>query len=313
VAVDLARCVVRVTTRAMSCAANVTVVADDERHADDLARHAVALITELEGRWSRFLPASELSTINAAAGTPVHVSADTVELVTRLIEAWHLTAGAFDPTLLGTLVELGYAASRDDATRHTSLHPTVAGRGEPAAVLIDAAAGVVQVPRGTALDPGGLGKGLAADLVTAELIAAGASGALVEVGGDLRARGTSPVDSGWTIDVDTGGAGSVRVALADGAVATSTSRLRRWESGGEVRHHLLDPATLRPSAGDAVSCTVVAGTGAWAEAFTKLAFAHDPADAIARLERLGLAASITIDHGGAIGRLTTAAWNQFER
>ena len=38
----------------------------------------------------------------------------------------------------------------------------------------------------------GLGKGLAADIVCEELVAAGAAGALVEVGGDLRAAGETP-------------------------------------------------------------------------------------------------------------------------
>jgi FAD:protein FMN transferase len=304
---------VRVTTRAMSCRATVVVTGDGGVPAQRLADLAIARVTELEQRWSRFLPTSELSALNGAGGAPLTVSADTVELVTRLVQAWHLTDGAFDPTLLGALVELGYAASRDDETIRTSLHSSVARRGRPEAVLIDADAGVVQLPAGTALDPGGLGKGLAADIVTTELLAAGATGALVEIGGDLRAAGTSPGGDGWLIDVDTATDDQVHVRIIDGAVATSTSRLRTWIAHGESRHHLLDPATLRPSAGAAVSCTVVAGSGAWAEAFTKVAFAHAPAEAIERLERLGLAASITVADGDRTHRLTTSPWQPFQQ
>jgi thiamine biosynthesis lipoprotein len=298
----------------MSCRATVVVTdADGGASPQHLADLTIARLAELEQRWSRFLPTSELTALNDACGAPLAVSADTVELVNRLVQAWHLTDGAFDPTLLGTLVELGYAASRDDATLRTSLHPSVIRRGRPEDVLVDATAGVVQLPAGTVLDPGGLGKGLAADIVVAELLAAGATGALVEIGGDLRAAGESPDGGGWLIDVDTATDARVHLRIADGAVATSTSRLRTWSADGETRHHLIDPATLRPSARTAVSCTVVAGSGAWAEAFTKVAFAHDPADAIERLERLGLAASVTVAGGASTGRLTTSSWQLFQQ
>ncbi len=58
------------------------------------------LIAELERRWTRFDPASELSGLNGAAGAgPVPLSAPTYELVAAAIEAWRFTAGYFDPTV----------------------------------------------------------------------------------------------------------------------------------------------------------------------------------------------------------------------
>ena len=55
---------------------------------------------------------------------------------------------------------------------------------------------------------------------------------------------------------------------------------------------------------------MIAGTAAWAEAFTKVAFAHPAGAAIDVLERHGLAASITTTHGT---RLETPAWREFAR
>ena len=299
----------------MSCDATVAVTGTvGPASADELADRAVARLHQLEGRWSRFRSTSELSTLNAAGGAPAVVSSDTLELVMRLVQAWHLTDGDFDPTLLGALVELGYAASRDDATLRTSLAPSTGLRGRPEGVLIDTDAHVVQLPAGTVLDPGGLGKGLAADIVTGELLAQGATGALVEIGGDLRVRGEAPGCDAWIIAVDTAIAGDPCVVrLVDGAVATSTTRLRTWDSDGEARHHLIDPTTLHPSRSATVSCTVVAGSGAWAEAFTKVAFARDPADALAAYESRGLAASVTALTDGAPSRSVTSAWESFQR
>jgi thiamine biosynthesis lipoprotein len=295
----------------MSCEASVVVTGADSS-SDALARWGIARLHELEQRWSRFLPTSEISGLNGAEGAARIATADTVRLVQALVRAWHATAGGFDPTLLGTLVELGYACSRDDATLRTSLAAEVAPQGNPAGILVDAATGWIQLPRGTALDPGGLGKGLAADIVVEQLIRDGASGALVEIGGDLRVAGTPPIGDAWTIAIApaTDDRQPRSVQLAEGGVATSTSRLRTWTHQGQRRHHLVDPRTLRPADTGAVSCTVVAGSAAWAEAFTKVAFAEHVDTAIEHFESRGLAASITT---GDDRQLNSHAWTEFCR
>ena len=84
---------------AMGSDAHVIVVADADPAG--LLDRAQRRIEQLEQRWSRFLPDSEVSRLSRNAGAPVLVSADTVLLVRRSIEAWHLTGGSFDPTVLG--------------------------------------------------------------------------------------------------------------------------------------------------------------------------------------------------------------------
>src|SRR4029077_6961859 len=98
--------------------------------------------------------------------------------------------------------------------------------------------------------------------VVAELLEAGARGACVDLGGDLRAAGDSPNDDGgWTVALEDpwGGDDLARVGLSDGAVATSSVLRRRWTSGGQARHHLIDPRTGRPAETSLVQVTVVAG------------------------------------------------------
>ena len=292
--------------RAMSCNARAMIVGADGL--DDLV---TSRVSELERRWSRFLADSEVSGLNRAGGGPRHCSADTITLVETMVQGWHATDGAFDPTLLGSLVELGYAASRDDATVRTSLAPGVLRQGRPAAIGVDRATNVVQLPAGTTVDPGGVGKGLAADLVVAELLAAGAEGALVEIGGDLRVAGRGPVDGGWTISVQPYPEAPIDiVGIGDGGVATSTSRLRTWGSPTARHHHLIDPRTLDSAAGEVVACTVIAGTAAWAEMFTKVAFTETTDDTLAVYERRGLAAKLTLSDGSTV---QTDAWEAFLR
>jgi thiamine biosynthesis lipoprotein len=258
-----------------------------------------ARVAELEARWSRFRPDSELCRLNAAAGRPVVVSRDTFLAVERAVAAWHSTGGRFDPTVLPALVALGY----DDDL------PVVQARGDRApgpvhpapgcaGIALDAIVGAVTLPVGTAIDLGGIGKGLAADLVVEELVAGGAAGACVNVGGDLRVQGDAPEGGGWTVAVD--GAPEIRLGLAGGGIATSSAARRCWTAGGTGRHHLVDPATggSAPSRWRAV--TVVAGTAAAAEVLTKAAWIAGPDAGPAVVSAAGATGLILIDTGPPI-------------
>jgi thiamine biosynthesis lipoprotein len=153
-------------------------------------------LAELEARWSRFLPDSELSTLNRAAGRAVAVSSETLTLVALAVLGWRATAGRFDPTVLDALEAAGYDRSFDQlpAGRHDADGARPAPGPAPglAGIRIDAEAGTLTLPPGTRLDLGGIAKGYAADLLCAQLRAAGAAGACVNVGGDLRVSGTAP-------------------------------------------------------------------------------------------------------------------------
>ena len=256
----------RRSLRAMGSQATMIVVGAD---AEALADRAVARIEELEDRWSRFRAGSEINRLTAGAGGFVEVSAETRLLVECAVEGWRLTGGAFNPTVRGALVEAGYDRSFD-----------AIGRPGPAADLFggsivectDIVVGetAVRLPAGTGFDAGGIGKGLAADLVTDELLDAGAAGVCVNLGGDLRAEGTAP-NGAWRIALEHPQHAEqiARLDLTRGAVATSTTARRRWVHDGAAAHHLLDPANGAPAETDLVQATVVAGRCWVAEVLAK--------------------------------------------
>ena len=62
-----------------------------------LADRAVARLEELEARWSRFRPDSEISRLNERPGVPVVVSPDTYQLIERALDGWRLTGGPVRP------------------------------------------------------------------------------------------------------------------------------------------------------------------------------------------------------------------------
>jgi thiamine biosynthesis lipoprotein len=235
---------------------------------DRLINHAMRRIDELEQRWSRFIATSEVSQLNRYAGLPVAVSPDTVTLVEHAMVAWRLSGGAFDPTVLGAVIRAGYDRSYERLGARPAAGHSPLGLGADSIAVTEE---TVTLPAGTGFDPGGIGKGLAADLVCTEIMAAGAGGICVNLGGDVRVAGASPEGGAWTVAVEhpeVAGALAL-VGLADGAVATSTTLRRHWLVDGERRHHLIDPQTGLPSDTDLTTTTVVAGQAWTAEVLAK--------------------------------------------
>ena len=196
------------------------------------------------------------------------------------VEAWRLTGGGFDPMQLHAVTAAGYDRSFEELTADgdvrpdSSPPPVTSGRFDlslPGCTDIEFGDGTITIPAGVGFDPGGIGKGLAADLVAFELMEAGAAGVCVNMGGDVRVIGRSPTGSGWTVAIEHPQQSSpiALVGLAEGAVATSSVLRRLWTVGGERRHHLIDPATGQPSTSDVALATVVASHAWLAEVLAK--------------------------------------------
>jgi len=278
--------------RAMGSDAEVIVVGDPT-----LIDRAVARVDELEARWSRFLDGSEVSRLNRLAGDRVAVSPDTVLLVRRAVEAWRLSGGSVDPTVLGDVLRAGYHRPFDQLRTATPRPVSLLVRGVDAIEVDDRG---VRLPAGVGFDPGGIGKGLAADLVLDDLLGAGAEGACVNLGGDLRVAGRPPDTHAWTVAVEHPARPEplAHLGLHEGAVATSTTLLRRWDDeSGEHRHHLIDPATGQPSSSDLELVTVVAGAAWRAEILAKAVLLRGSAHPFDILGGTGAEALAVADDG----------------
>ena len=283
--------------RAMGSDVHVVVVGD--RGLLDVARRRV---DDLERRWSRFLSDSEISRLNRGRGAPLRVSRETIELVRRAVDGWQRTGGRFDPTVLGDLVRAGYDRPFEAVVVSPGAGVSVLRR-DCGGIRLDAGASTVQLPAHAGFDPGGIGKGLAADLVAGELLAAGADGACVNIGGDVRVEGSSDdarLDGRWIVAVDhpSRPAPAAVVALTAGAVATSTTAKRAWVVDGEWRHHLVDPGTGRSLRSPVVAVTAVAREAADAEVATKAAFLAPPGAELAVLDDLGCGGLVVDADGG---------------
>jgi thiamine biosynthesis lipoprotein ApbE len=222
----------------------------------DVARRTVEdVLDRVDRAYSRFRDDSEIVALNALAGSSVAVSSLLADAIAAGLRAAEATGGAVDPTVGRAMRAIGYDADFDSVRNPSG---PIELRLEPIpgwqSVLFSAARREVRVRRGVELDLGSTGKGLASDLAAAAALAAIRSGGdpnrggvLVSLGGDI-AVGGNPPDGGWRIliaedsETPSDAAGEV-VAIESGAIATSSTTVRRWRRGNLTLHHLIDPRT----------------------------------------------------------------------
>ncbi|CAN5184004.1 FAD:protein FMN transferase [soil metagenome] len=289
----------------MGGTATIVLVGASERLLESTTR----LVLRCEELWSRFIPTSDVSALNWSEGAAVVVDALTARLLAAMRDGMQLTGGDYDPTLLPLLLQTGYTTSAVDPTRVTTLPDSALAPGRLSDAVIDGM--TVTLPCGTTVDPGGIGKGLAADLACEFAIAGGAWGVMVELGGDIVVAGSAPEGDSWRLGVENPfdtSRYSAYVRLGRGALVTSSQRKRRFDTAGQRRHHLLDPRAGGSARTAVQTVSVIATTGARAEALTKPGFLRDTADYLAWLPEMG-AAGLVIDESGLA--LASGNWERY--
>jgi thiamine biosynthesis lipoprotein len=263
-------------------------------------------LRSLHDRLTRFDPASELSQLNAAPETVVFASRLMRRLARAVVDAAQCSGGLVDATLVDELERAGYAASRagqDGLTATEVLHG-----GQPARparpreddawrrIVVDDAARTITRPPWLRIDSGGLGKGLAADLVADAL--SGHPVFAVDCSGDVRIGGRARVARRVLVEHPAGGDRIHAFEVVDGAVATSGVTRRSWrDAAGAVQHHILDPRTGRPAWTGVVQATALAPTALDAEILAKTALLAGPERG---LELLGRHGGVLVLDGGDV-------------
>jgi FAD:protein FMN transferase len=228
---------------------------------------AEALLRRMHVALTRFDPRSELCLLNADPRPTVPASVLVRRLAAAVPYAGALSGGLVDATVEPALIPERMVP--DGEPRPATPDP----QRRWAHVSVDADA--VSRPPGVALDSGGLGKGLAADLVADRL--RGLPSYAIECMGDVRAGGAARplrIASPWDDGV------LAELTLTDGAAATSGVTRRGW--------HLIDPATGRPARTGIVQATALAPTALEAEVRAKAALLAGPAAARGHLPHGGL-------------------------
>jgi FAD:protein FMN transferase len=273
----------------------------DEGAARRAASRAREALLDAHAALSRFDPESELSRLNRDPRAEVPASPLLRRVVAAGLTAGLRSGGLVDATLVDEIEAAGYAESRDFGPRANLGRqplPRAAGPSPRAGwceFAVDERAGTVTRPPDLRLDPGGIAKGLLADLV-GEPLAAFATFA-VDCCGDLRVGGSEGRPRKILVDDPAGGEPLRELRISDGAVATSGITRRAWAAAdGRPAHQILDPATGEPAFTGVVQATALAPTGLLAETLAKSALLAGPDGAE---EHLPFGGVVVLDGGEA--------------
>lgn len=302
------------TFRSMASDVELRVV-DPAAEAEGALERAATAIRTVATHLTRFEPTSALSQANARPSSWHLVPPELADAVQEAERAHRVTGGLFDPRVLDTLLAWGYDRTFDEVAAASQAATALPGWSGRTGRELPSTGPVARAPwrptvlpgtgrraihlGGTAIDLGGIGKGLAVRRAALELAGAGAS-VLVDAGGDEWLGGPGPDGDGWKVGVEDphGGDEPVLVlSVTDRGCATSSVRRRHWVADGAPVHHLVDPRTGRPGGPGLASVTVLHVDPAWAEVWSKTLFLAGVVEVEAQAHVRDLAAAWVTDSG----------------
>lgn len=259
---------------AMDTAMAITVHAHDRAEADEAVSRCTRIVRELDEELSPAAEGSWIACLNAGGG-PLDAPDNAGRLVEEALEAAEATDGAFDPTVYPVTSAWGFTSGDYRTPSAAEIEAALARVGFHA-VHVDAATGAISLDEGAQLDVGGIAKGYAADRIVDELRGRSVSGALVDLGGNVTVLGSKPDGTPWAVGIadpldPEALAGTLHISEA--TVSTSGDYQRFFTDGeGIRRHHLIDPETGYPVESGLSSVSVVAQSGARADALSTALF-----------------------------------------
>lgn len=232
-----------------------------------------ALLEAIDDKMSTYRAQSELSRFNRHQGTDwFEVSSETAFVIEQALAVSRASGGAFDVTVQPLVALWGFDSQKrrpdippEGEIRSTRTHvgfEKIAVRMTPPAIRKDDPA--VQI------DLSGIAKGYAVDRLAELLYRAGIEAYLVEIGGELSARGKKPDGSPWKVAIErpltSGRSVQGIVKLENAAIATSGDYRNYFETDSRRHSHILDPRDGRSASSTLASVTIIAEDAIYADA-----------------------------------------------
>lgn len=283
--------------RAMGCQVSVQLEAD--KQGADILRMLPQRFANIEATLTRFDSHSELMRFNAHAGEWVAVSDLLFANIQSAKHAARLTDGLYNPLILSALVANGYDRSFEQInTSDTSATNPVSQWCD---IALNRKTQEVRIPAESAIDLGGVAKGWTATYIADELAEIGAC--LVNIGGDMVARGRPSGFTGWLVEIDDPFTdyAFTTIYLSDSSISTSGIDYRRWSTtDSKERHHIIDPRTGDSATTNVLSATIMHPSAITSEAYAKALILRGAEDGLAWLNQQWNAIGIVFHQDGAV-------------
>ncbi|MDZ7805831.1 MAG: FAD:protein FMN transferase [Gracilimonas sp.] len=232
-----------------------------------------AIFKRIDLSMSTYVPTSLISTVNQG-DTLVQVDSMFMNVLNRSLEIAEETNGDFDPTI-GPLVSLwgfGFEEIRQDVSPEM-VNETIEQTGYK---HIEIKGDSVKIPEGFQIDFNAIAQGYTVDYIADYFESYEVENYMVEVGGEVRAKGVNGTDDIWKIgvdkpseEIDTEGRFQFILELKDKSLATSGSYRKFWvdEETGARYSHTIDPHTGYPAKNNLLSASIITDSAIDADAY----------------------------------------------
>ena len=241
-----------------------------------------SLLKEIDSSLSTYLPGSIISSVNKQKSTVVDGFFRAV--FTRSVEINKITSAAFDPSVMPLVKAWGFGPNKVpeiDTTKIDSLKELIGLSNfgiyfsmwkNEQNVKTDTSY-LMKTRNNIQLDFNGIAQGYTVDIIANYLEGKAVTHYIIEVGGEVSARGTNPEGKWWKIGIDKPEAHEkerplqATLALKDKSVATSGNYRKFYERNGVKYSHTIDPFTGYPVSHSLLSVTVIADECMSADAY----------------------------------------------
>ena len=237
----------------------------------DFRRQIDSLLHGFDKTASLWVENSLINRVNAGDTSAV-LNDDFIRLFQLSKKIYHQTRGAFNPAI-GALVNVwGFGPERKGEV-DTALIDSLLVLSRFDEVTIDKKRKKIFIPAGLKFDFNAVAQGYSVDLVGNYLHGRGVDNFLIDIGGELLAKGRKPDGNPWRVGVESpvenagyGDRLQTIVTLSDKAIATSGSYRKFYVQDGKKYSHTIDPRTGFPVRHNLLSASVVAEDCATADA-----------------------------------------------
>jgi thiamine biosynthesis lipoprotein len=263
--------------------------------ADDYSSDIATILTDFDKSLSLWREDSFLSQVNADIDSIIRIPPEDLYFIPVLQASQTIhreSRGAFDPSVYPLVRAWGFGAIPPDSD---SIPDVISLQKEHHIgglnVLIKEIGPNMTLlrPAQMELDFNGIAQGYSVDVIGDFLESNGIGDYMVEIGGELLAKGSRPDGDGWSIGIDRPQDGPRELidtlTLYDAAVATSGSYRKYKERDGKRYSHCIDPRTGYPVDHTLLSVTVIAPTCMEADAYATAFMVMGVEESLERLKR----------------------------
>ncbi|MGA0197344.1 MAG: FAD:protein FMN transferase [Schleiferiaceae bacterium] len=285
----------------------------------DYRKDIDSILKSMDQQMSLWVENSEISRLNR--GDSVYLSNDFQEVILKSIYISELTNGDFDITIAPLIKAWGFSGgTRKDSINVDSLMNYVGYKGlvasRPGPMLKKFA-----LPKGYQIDVNAIAQGYTVDIVSNFFRNANVHNYMIEIGGEVRCKGTNIDGRKWRIGIEqpqeerAAGQYQTIVVLDTMSLATSGNYRKFWvNERGQRVVHTIDPETGQPVISNLLSVSIIANNATFADALATACMVSGLARAKAMVERFPNTEGYFIvgNKYGEFEVQTTSNWSQYE-